>query len=70
MIRVQRKYKLIKASSAKELGEIVNDCIQKEYKDTEGFLFRTSARWQCLGGPVREQELWYQAVVYIQEEEE
>ncbi|MEJ6524219.1 MAG: hypothetical protein QNL65_08590 [Opitutales bacterium] len=70
MIRVQRKYKLIKASSAKELGEIVNDCIQKEYKDTEGFLFRTSARWQCLGGPVREQELWYQAVVFIQEEEE
>ena len=70
MIRVQRKYKLITASSAKELGEIVNDCIQKEYKDTEGFLFRTSARWQCLGGPFKEQELWYQAVVFIQEEEE
>jgi|TARA_B110000881_G_C18265426_1_gene360060 hypothetical protein len=70
MIRVQRKYKLIKASSAKELGEIVNDSIQKEYKDTEGFIFRSSARWQCLGGPVKDQEFWYQAVVFIQEEEE
>jgi hypothetical protein len=70
MIRVQRKYKLIKASSAKELEEIVNDSIQKEYKDTEGFIFRSSARWQCLGGPVKDQEFWYQAVVFIQEEEE
>jgi len=70
MIRVQRKYKLIKASSAKELEEIVNDAIQKEYKDTEGFIFRSSARWQCLGGPVKDQEFWYQAVVFIQEEEE
>ena len=34
MITVQRKYKVIKASSAKELSEIVNECIQKEYKDT------------------------------------
>tara|TARA_B110000483_G_scaffold182541_1_gene215899 strand:+ start:81 stop:293 length:213 start_codon:yes stop_codon:yes gene_type:complete len=70
MIRVQRKYKLIKASSAKELEEIVNDSIQKEYKDTEGFIFRSSARWQCLGGPVKDQAFWYQAVVFIQEEEE
>jgi|TARA_B110000467_G_C18160226_1_gene389176 hypothetical protein len=70
MIRVQRKYKLIKASSAKELEEIVNDAIQKEYKDTEGFIFRSSARWQCLGGPVKDQAFWYQAVVFIQEEEE
>ncbi len=69
MITVQRKYKLIKASSAKELSEIVNDCIQKEYKDTEGFIFRSSARWQCMGGPIREEEIWYQAVVFIQEEE-
>ena len=70
MIRVQRKYKLIKASSAKELEEIVNDAIQKEYKDTEGFIFRSSARWQCLGGPVKDEAFWYQAVVFIQEEEE
>ena len=69
MITVQRKYKVIKASSAKELSETVNECIQKEYKDTEGFIFRSSARWQCLGGPVKEAEYWYQAVVFIQEEE-
>ena len=70
MITVQRKYKLIKASSAKELTDIVNDSIQKEYKDTEGFIFRSSARWQCLGGPIKEEGHWYQAVVFIQEEEE
>ena len=29
MITVQRKYKVIKASSAKELSEVVNDSIQK-----------------------------------------
>ena len=70
MITVQRKYKVIKASSAKELSEVVNDSIQKEYKDTEGFIFSSSARWQCLGGPIKDQEYWYQAIVFIQEEEE
>ena len=70
MITVQRKYKVIKASSVNELSEVVNDSIQKEYKDTEGFIFRSSARWQCLGGPIKDQEYWYQAVVFIQEEEE
>ena len=66
MITVQRKYKVIKASSAKELSEVVNDSIQKEYKDTEGFIFISSARWQCLGGPIKEEGLWHQAVVFIQ----
>jgi hypothetical protein len=70
MLTVQRKYKLIKASSVKELSDIVNNSIQKEYKDTEGFIFRSSARWQCLGGPIKDQEYWYQAVVFIQEEEQ
>lgn len=70
MITVQRKYKVIKASSVKELSDIVNNSIQKEYKDTEGFIFRSSARWQCLGGPIKDQEYWYQAVVFIQEEEQ
>ena len=70
MITVQRKYKVIKASSAKELTDIVNDSIQKEYKDTEGFIFRSSARWQCLGAPFVEKEFWHQALVFIQEEEE
>lgn len=69
MITVQRKYKVIKASSVKELSDIVNNSIQKEYKDTEGFIFRSSARWQCLGGPIKDQEYWYQAMVFVQEEE-
>ena len=70
MITVQRKYKVIKASSPRELSEVVNESIQKEYKDTEGFIFRSSARWQCLGGPIKNEEFWYQALVFIQEEEE
>ena len=70
MITVQRKYKVIQASSAKELSDIVNDSIQKEYKDTEGFIFRSSARWQCLWGPFVENKFWHQALVFIQEEEE
>ena len=35
MLRVQRKYKIVKADSIKNLQELVNDLIQKEYKDTE-----------------------------------
>ena len=37
MIRVQRKYKVIKANSLKDLEKEVNELIQKEYKDTEGY---------------------------------
>jgi len=70
MITVQRKYKVLKASSVRELSDIVNDSIQKEYKDTEGFIFRSSARWQCLGAPFIDNEFWYQALVFIQEEED
>ena len=42
---------------------------KKSIKIPRDFLFRSSARWQCLGGPVKEDGLWYQAVVFIQEEE-
>ena len=69
MIRVQRKYKIVKASSLKVLQEEVNELIQKEYKDTEGFLYRTSGRWQCMGGIVKDDENWLQPMVFIQEEE-
>ncbi|OUU42522.1 MAG: hypothetical protein CBC16_03785 [Verrucomicrobia bacterium TMED56] len=69
MIRVQRKYRLIKAISTKDLEIQVNDLIQKEYKDTEGFLYRSSGRWQCLGGPTFQNEKWIQTMVFIQEEE-
>ena len=69
MIRVQRKYKIVKASSLKVLQKEVNELIQKEYKDTEGFLYRASGRWQCMGGIVKDDENWLQPMVFIQEEE-
>ena len=69
MIRVQRKYKLVKANSTRELQEEVNELIQKEYKDTEGFIFRSSARWQCIGGPIKDGDYWIQALVFYQDEE-
>ena len=43
--------------------------IQKEYKDTEGFIFRSSARWQCIGGPIKDGDYWIQALVFYQDEE-
>ena len=69
MHRVHRKYKIIKADSIKNLQELVNDLIQKEYKDTEGFLYTSSGRWQCIGGVVKDNEKWLQSMVFIQEEE-
>ena len=69
MIRVQRKYKIVKASSLKVLQKEVNELIQKEYKDTEGFLYRASGRWKCMGGIVKDDENWLQPMVFIQEEE-
>ena len=50
MMTVQRKYKIIKKASLKELSEEVNELIQREYKDREGFIYQSSGRWQCLGG--------------------
>ena len=70
MMPVQRKYKIIKKTSAKELAEEVNRLIQREYKDQEGFIFQSSGRWQCLGGPFCENGDWLQAVVFLQEEQD
>ena len=69
MITLQRKYKVLKARSLKDLEERVNEEIQREFKDTEGFIFRSSGRWQCLGGLLREGEEWFQTMVFTQEEE-
>ena len=69
MIRVQRKYRVIKCHSLKELEEQVNKLIQKEYKDNEGFIYTSSGRWQCIGGIVRDEGMWLQSMVFIQEEE-
>ena len=68
MITLQRKYKVLKAHSLKDLEERVNEEIQREYKDTEGFIFHSSGRWQCLGGLLREGEEWFQTMVFTQEE--
>lgn len=69
MISVQRKYKIITSHSLKELQEQVNRLIQKEFKDTEGFLYRSSGRWQCIGGVLKTDDKWVQSMVFIQEEE-
>jgi hypothetical protein len=68
MMTVQRKYKIIKMASLKELSEGVNQLIQREYKDKEGFLYQSSGRWQCLGAPFSENDQWFQAMVFVQEE--
>ncbi|OUU07369.1 MAG: hypothetical protein CBC00_09350 [Verrucomicrobia bacterium TMED40] len=69
MNKVQRKYKVLRFTSRKELEVGVNELIQREYKDTDGFIFQSSGRWQCLGRPFLEENHWHQAVVFIQEEE-
>ena len=44
---------------------------KKEYKDTEGFLYRASGRWQCTGGISHSKEdgFWLQSMVFVQEED-
>ena len=69
MNEVQRKYKVLRFTSRKELEVGVNELIQREYKDTDGFIYQSSGRWQCLGRPFLEKNHWHQAVVFIQEEE-
>ncbi len=70
MIRVHRKYKVLKHKTTKEMVEEVNRLIQHEYKDKEGFLFQSSGRWQCLGGLVycEKDSIWVQSMVFIVEE--
>ena len=69
MNEVQRKYKILRFTSRKGLEEGVNELIQREYKDKDGFLYQSSGRWHCLGTPFLEKEYWHQAVVFIQEED-
>ena len=66
---VQRKYKIVRSNSLKELGSEVNKLLEKEYKDTEGYLYVSSGRWQCLGAPFKEEDRWIQAIVFMQSEE-
>ena len=66
---VQRKYKIVRSNSLKELGSEVSKLLEREYKDTEGYLFVSSGRWQCLGAPFKEEDRWIQAIVFMQSEE-
>ena len=66
---IQRKYKIIRAPTLKDLGVEVNELLEREYKDTEGYLYVSSGRWQCLGSPFKEDDRWLQAVVFVQTEE-
>lgn len=66
---VQRKYKIVRSNSLKELGSEVNRLLEREYKDTEGYLYVSSGRWQCLGAPFKEEDRWIQAIVFMQSEE-
>ena len=66
---IQRKYKIIRAPSLKDLGVEVNELLEREYKDTEGYLYVSSGHWECLGSPFREDDRWLQAVVFVQTEE-
>tara|TARA_B100000941_G_C28489336_1_gene546925 strand:- start:13 stop:225 length:213 start_codon:yes stop_codon:yes gene_type:complete len=70
MNRVQRRYRILESNTVKELQEKVNDLIQKEYKDTEGFIFRASGRWQCLGSAFIKEKSWFQTMIFVQEENE
>ncbi len=66
---IQRKYKIIRAPSLKDLGVEVNELLERECKDTEGYLYVSSGHWECLGSPFREDDRWLQAVVFVQTEE-
>ena len=66
---VQRKYKIVRSNSLKELGSEVSKLLEREYKDTEGYLYVSSGRWQCLGAPFKEEDRWIQAIVFMQSEE-
>ena len=59
-MRVQRKYKVLKRKTTKEIVEDVNE------------LIRSSGRWQCLDGITfcEKEDRWVQTMVFIQEEAE
>jgi len=65
----QWKYKIILATSLKELGVEVNELLERDYKDTEVDLYVSSGRWQCFGAFFKEEDRWLQAVVFVQAEE-
>ena len=66
---LQWKYKIILATSLKELGVEVNELLERDYKDTEVYLYISSGRWQFFGTPFKEEGRWLQAVVFVQAEE-
>ena len=65
----QWKYKIILATGLQELGVEVNELLERDYKETEVYLYVSSGRWQCFGSPLKEEDRWLQAVVFVQAEE-
>tara|TARA_B100000579_G_C22515293_1_gene703518 strand:+ start:538 stop:672 length:135 start_codon:yes stop_codon:yes gene_type:complete len=43
--------------------------LERDYKDTEVYLYVSAGRWQCFGSPIKEEDRWLQAVVFVQAEE-
>ena len=66
---IQRKYRILKASAWTSLVKEVNDLLEQEYKDTEGYLFTAAGRWQCLGAPFKDGDDHCQAMVFERDEE-
>ena len=66
---IQRKYRIVKAGGWTALVREVNDLLEQEYKDTEGYLFTAAGRWQCLGAPLKDGDDHCQAMVFERDEE-
>ncbi len=66
---IQRKYRILKADAWTALVAEVNDLIEREYNDTEGYLFTAAGRWQCLGAPFKDGDNHCQAMVFERDED-
>ncbi len=66
---IQRKYRIVKTSGWTTLVREVNDLLEQEFKDTEGYLFTAAGRWQCLGAPFKDGEDHCQAMVFERDDQ-
>ncbi len=66
---IQRKYRIIKTEGWNALVREVNALLEREFQDTEGFLFTAAGRWQCLGAPFKDGDNHCQAMVFERDEE-
>ena len=66
---IQRKYRIVKTGGWTALVREINDLLEQEYKDTEGYLFTAAGRWQCLGAPFKDGDDHCQAMVFERDED-